>query len=66
MAQGVAWIGGAGNFNDPANWSSDSETSAPALVSLEGSGTAAAIQGSAASGRFWRRNIDGRRGASLT
>ena len=23
MAQGVASIGGAGNFNDPANWSSD-------------------------------------------
>ena len=23
MAQGVAWIGGTGNFNDPSNWSSD-------------------------------------------
>jgi hypothetical protein len=23
MAQGVAWIGGTGDFNDPANWSSD-------------------------------------------
>jgi hypothetical protein len=44
MAQGVAWIGGAGNFNDPSDWTSDIEPSAAALVSLDRAGTAAKIQ----------------------
>ena len=54
MAQGVAWIGGTGNFNDPSNWSSDSETSAPAL------------EGSGASGRFGTGKFTVDEGTSLT